>query len=149
MNPFATEVRKLWVAKGCPSLRTVSIHTRRQISHATVASIINGTSFPRWLTATTLITALNGNPDELRPLWEAENEAQEVRRLEQRGKGRRRRWRLARGVVVRPGDTLMFVLPDPDDDVEGMHEELTRAFPNNPVRIVAGAQLAVLTRGES
>ena len=149
MNPFATGVHDLWVAKGRPSLRTVSIHTRRTVSHTTVAAVLSGKSLPRWLTASTLITVLGGDPADLRAAWEAENEVQEDRRRDQRGKGRRRRWRLARGVVVKPGDTLLFAVTDTADDLDELHQQLSGEFPNNPVRVVAGVQLAVLTRGES
>ena len=148
MNPFATEVRKLWVHKGRPSLRAVALRCGNQISHTAVSSILNGTSHPRWLTATVVIEALNGDPAEFRGLWEAVNEEVELVRRERYEAtiARRHLWESATRLVLRRGDTLVVTVPDtnqPPHVIEDLWTALAEQFPRNTVRLIVGADVSV------
>lgn len=150
MNPFNQAVRALWLLNGQPSMRAVSLRSRGRISHTSVNQAINGIAFPRWNTVCVLIEALRGEPNEYRDLWLAENEAQELRRQAQHGRGRRRPHRMATGHVARPGDRLVFLIPPPAEAGEG--EQLLRIleaeFPHNRVTVVVGSTLLMINEEE-
>lgn len=151
MNPFNRALRELWVAAGRPSLRSLSTRSDHRFSHTTLSQNLRGTVFPRWNTAVVMIEALRGDPAELRSLWDEEAEAQEQRRQARHGHGRRRPWRIATGVVIRPGDTLVFTVPQPAEmtELEGLQQDLVREFPRNKIQVVGGAQLAVIREEEA
>lgn len=135
---------------GFPSTRKVARDTDGKVSHMTVASVLNGT-FPRWSSLASIAIALHARREdlnELRTHWQAENELLETARSRQRQAARLARSREV--AVLRPGDTLAFILDDPElDDANGgrLQGDLQAMFPNNPVRVVNLPAQALVFRG--
>lgn len=145
MSELQQILRRLHAANGFPSYRTVSRRTGGTVSHTAVMLALNGPGCPRWATVQAIAEAMGADPQHiagLRPFWE---QAQPAR------KPRKSRPRITEGVVVRPGDVLVFTLTGTDanpspDELQELQGDLAGVFPDNPVRVILGANLTVIKR---
>ena len=145
--PLTQMIHRLWTAAGRPPSRAIARRTGNLITHTTVSTVISGKKMARWSSVVHVVQALGGNPDEFRVAWEREWDAHETARHIKAG---RSRVRVARGVTARPGDTLVFTVPEAQDpiELELAQQYLKDLFPDNPVHLVAGAQVTVIRREE-
>ena len=70
---FTGTITKVWEDDGRPSTRTVARRTHPRIGHVTVCELLYGIfrePVP-WETTESVVRALNGDPDAVRPVWEA------------------------------------------------------------------------------
>lgn len=68
---FAKALRQLRTQAGSPGVRGIAERSRTDVSRQTIADALRGTHIPRWHYVEAIVTALAGNPDQIRPLWEA------------------------------------------------------------------------------
>lgn len=66
---FHAALRGLHLAAACPTPDT--IETRAQLPAADITAVLQGTHLPDWGTVDRLVSALHGQPDTIRPLWDA------------------------------------------------------------------------------
>ncbi|WP_030694421.1 helix-turn-helix transcriptional regulator [Streptomyces globisporus] len=64
-------LRGMQLAAGNLAPAEVSAHTGNSLSQDEITGILHGTRTPDWTTISTLVTALNGQPEVIQPLWHA------------------------------------------------------------------------------
>lgn len=148
MSNLLTVLDRLRRRAGGPSYREISRRTDGLVSHTAAHTVLSGdVELPRWSTVMAVAQALGATPEELvhlRDLWDAEQERlRPVRPM--------RRPRVTEAATVRPGDTLVFTIPEVDEhlDLDTVQKQMTDMFPENNVIVLAGAKLAVVKREET
>ncbi len=67
---LAQALRQLRVQAGSPGIRGIAERSRTDVSRQTIADALRGTHTPRWHYVEAIVTALGGDPEQIRPLWE-------------------------------------------------------------------------------
>ncbi|WP_285566710.1 helix-turn-helix transcriptional regulator [Streptomyces sp. RTGN2] len=70
---FHAALRGLHLAAACPAPDT--IEARAQLPAKDITAVLQGSYLPDWATVDRLVSALHGQPDTIRPLWEAARSA--------------------------------------------------------------------------
>ncbi|MEU1690024.1 helix-turn-helix transcriptional regulator [Streptomyces hirsutus] len=64
-------LRGLYLAAGCPSVKTVCEQSNGALDEAAVEEVLKGTEVPTWEDTGRFVTAVSGHPADIRPQWEA------------------------------------------------------------------------------
>ncbi|MGW7308774.1 helix-turn-helix domain-containing protein [Streptomyces sp. NPDC054835] len=64
-------LRGLYLAAGCPSVKTVCEQSHGALDEAAVEDLLEGTEVPTWEDTGRFVTAVGGHPADIRPQWEA------------------------------------------------------------------------------
>lgn len=140
------KLRELHRRNGCPSSRAVSYRTDGAVSHTTVAYLLSGKKCPRWTALANIALALRATPadmQELRDLWDAAEEVRKSQRPQPTPK-------IREGLVIRPGDTILITVEELSEEwtVDRVETDLGQMFPDNKVKVIIGADVAVIRAGE-
>ena len=145
MNDLTRSVRTLWQQAGGPPSRRLARMCNGEITHTTVATVLNGKRTVRWSSVVQVVKALGGDPQQFRVAWEREYERYEAQRQANAG---RNRPKVVAGTVVRPGDTIVFTYQGERDDIDTIHGQLMQMLPEVEVVLVAGMTATVVRREE-
>ncbi|ROQ23601.1 helix-turn-helix protein [Streptomyces sp. PanSC19] len=64
-------LRGLYLAAGCPVVKTVCEQSNGALDEAAVEELLEGTEVPTWEDTGRFVTAIGGHPSDIRPQWEA------------------------------------------------------------------------------
>src|SRR4029077_9128007 len=78
-------LRRLHLAAGHPSTRTIANRSGHDVSSSTVHNVFNSSRVPRWDSLKGIVKALDGNTAEFLSLWQAAWEAQNKANTPQHG----------------------------------------------------------------
>ena len=147
MNDLTRSIRTLWQQAGGPPSRKLARMCNGEITHTTVATVLNGKRTVRWSSVVQVVKALGGNPQDYRVAWEREYERYEAQRQANAG---RNRPKVVAGIVVRPGDRVIFTCPsmEPGEEYDRIHQHLVEMFPDQEVLLIVGATATVVRREE-
>ena len=143
-SPLIQALHRLHGQAGFPSSRRIGYRSGGVLSHTSINNILTGATFPRWSSIEAFVRALGGNPADYRALWEQGQEARNQDRPRRIGK------LVKEGLVIRPGDTVVFTV-DPnieDDELATLYEDLAKLVPENvKVAVFTDVKVSVI-RGE-
>lgn len=140
-------IQQLWDRSNRPSTRTIARTVDGALTHTTVANILNGKTLTLWSSLRLVITALGGQPDDYYDLWrQARRERSRLREENPRSP----RPKILRGIVIHPGDTVVFTTPETvtEEEMQATHAWLEESLPHATVRMVFGMDMAVLRAEE-